>query len=81
MSDNINVEKLKKNIGDKLKSLRTENKKTQKDLATYLSTTQQVYSRYESGKNELPIKHLIALSKYYNISADDILGIDSNHDS
>ncbi len=41
-----------------------------KKLAAYLGTTQQVYSRYEKGENEIPVKHIIALCKYYNISAD-----------
>ena len=32
------------------------------------------YARYERGANEMPIRYLIALCKYYNISADYILG-------
>ncbi|PHU35858.1 hypothetical protein CSX01_04420 [Pseudobutyrivibrio ruminis] len=34
-----------------------------------------MYARYERGTNELPIHHLIALCKLYNISADYILGL------
>ncbi|MCG4815084.1 MAG: helix-turn-helix transcriptional regulator [Agathobacter rectalis] len=34
-----------------------------------------MYARYERGANELPIHHLLALCKYYNVSADYILGL------
>lgn len=33
-----------------------------------------MYARYERGANELPIRHLIALCEYYNVSADYLLG-------
>ena len=59
---------------DRIKELREDNDLTQKDIASYLNTTQQVYSRYEKGLNEIPIRHIIALSKYYNVSCDYILG-------
>ena len=36
---------------------------------------EQVYSRYEKGINELPIRHLKTLCLYYNVSADYILGL------
>ena len=35
------------------------------------------YARYERGANELPIRHLISLCKYYDVSADYILGLSS----
>lgn len=58
-----------------LKELREERKLKQSDVAVALGTTQQVYSRYENGINELPIRHLITLCLFYHISADFILGI------
>ena len=57
-----------------IKDLREDNDLTQKDVATYLNTTQQVYSRYEKGLNEIPVRHIIALSKFYKVSCDYILG-------
>jgi len=33
-----------------------------------------MYARYERGANEMPIRHLIALCKFYNVSADYLLG-------
>ena len=45
------------------------------EIAYHLGTTQQVYSRYEKGINEMPIRYVIALSQFYHVSADYILGL------
>jgi len=58
---------------DIIKELREDRDLTQADIAKLLGTTQQVYSRYEKGENEMPIRHLITLCKFYNVSADYIL--------
>ena len=58
---------------DIIKELREDCDMTQADVARLLGTTQQVYSRYEKGENEMPIRHLITLCKIYNVSADYIL--------
>lgn len=58
----------------RLYNLRIDNDLYQKDLANRLGISQQYYSEYEKGKRELPIRHLIELCKYYNVSADYILG-------
>lgn len=61
-----------------IRDLREDSDKTQKEVADYLGTTQQVYSRYEKGENEIPLRHIISLCKYYNVSADYILGLSEN---
>lgn len=61
-----------------IRDLREDSDKTQKEVADYLGTTQQVYSRYEKGENEIPVRHIISLCKYYNVSADYILGLSEN---
>lgn len=61
-----------------IRDLREDSDKTQKEVADYLGTTQQVYSRYEKGENEIPVRHIISLCKYYNVSADYILGLNEN---
>ncbi len=58
-----------------LRELREDRDLTQSDIAKVLNTTQQVYSRYEKGINEIPIRHIIKLCKFYSISADYILGL------
>lgn len=57
------------------RDLREDNDKTQQEIATYLGTSQTMYARYERGANELPLRHFIALCKYYNVSADYVLGL------
>ncbi|RPF47438.1 helix-turn-helix protein [Hydrogenoanaerobacterium saccharovorans] len=58
-----------------LRELREDNDLKQEAIAKVLGTTQEVYSRYENGINELPICHLVTLCKFYNVSADYILGL------
>ena len=67
-----------KNYNDIIRGLREDNDLTQKEIADILQTTQQVYSRYEQGINEMPIRHLITLCKFYNVSSDYILGLSNN---
>ena len=57
------------------KELRINRELTQADMAKILNTTQQVYSRYEKGENELPIRHLITLCRFFDVSADYILSL------
>ena len=58
---------------NKLRGLREDNDLTQKQVADVLGTSQTMYARYERGANELPIRHLITLCKFYNVSADYLL--------
>lgn len=63
------------NYSQRLRALREDNDKTQKEIAVVLKTTQQYYGQYEIGNRPLHIDHLITLCKYYNVSADYILGL------
>jgi transcriptional regulator with XRE-family HTH domain len=58
-----------------LRDLREDSDKTQTEIAEYLGTSQTMYARYERGANEMPLRHFVALCKYYNVSADYLLGI------
>ena len=57
----------------RIKDLREDHDKLQKDIAEILGISQQYYSEYESGKRTIPIQHLITLAKYYNVSIDYIV--------
>ena len=59
----------------RLRQLREDHDKTQQEIADILGTSQTMYARYERGANEMPIRHLIALCRYYRVSADYILGL------
>jgi transcriptional regulator with XRE-family HTH domain len=63
-----------------IRDLRQDADKTQTQIANVLGTSQTMYARYERGANELPIHHLLSLSKYYGVSSDYILGL-SNKDN
>jgi len=58
-----------------LRALREDSDKTQREIAELLGTSQTMYARYERGANELPIRHLITLCRYYRVSADLVLGL------
>ncbi len=59
----------------RIRDLREDHDKTQQEIADYLGTSQTMYARYERGANEMPIRHLIALCRFYHVSADYILGL------
>lgn len=63
-----------------LRELREDRDYKQADIAAVLGTTQQVYSRYENGVNEMPIRHLRRLCQYYHVSADYVLSLPSRPD-
>ncbi len=59
---------------DRLRGLREDNDLTQSQVAAFLGTSQTMYARYERGANEMPLRHLVALCRLYNVSADYLLG-------
>ena len=58
-----------------IRDLREDADKTQTEIAQVLGTSQTMYARYERGANELPIRHLVTLCRYYGVSADYLLGL------
>ncbi len=59
----------------RIRDLREENDKTQRELAEILHCSQQVYSNYELGQRDIPTDILIKLALYYGVSTDYILGL------
>ena len=59
----------------RLYDLRIDNDLRQEDIAKILKISGQAYGMYENGKRGLPIEALITLCKFYNVSADYILGL------
>ena len=62
---------------DLIKETRRKHKISQKQMAELLKTTQQQYSKYENMQQEMPIRHLITICEYFNISADWLLGLNN----
>ena len=59
----------------RIRDLREDRDKTQREIAQVLGTSQTMYARYERGANELPVRHLLKLCEYYQVSADYVLGL------
>ena len=60
---------------ERIRQLREDHDKTQREIAEYLGINQTVYSRYETGRNDMKPFQIIALCEYYKVSADYILGL------
>ena len=59
----------------RIRYLRIDHDKSQAQIAIILGTTKNQVGKYERGEQEMPLKHLITLCNYYNVSADYILGL------
>lgn len=59
----------------RLKELREESNKTQKEVAEFLNIQQNTYSQYENGQRQISIDFLIKLANFYQVSVDYILNI------
>lgn len=62
------------NYVQRIRDLREDKDLKQSDVAIILKTARNYYGEYERGTRPLPIEHLITLCRYYNVSADYILG-------
>ena len=60
---------------DRIRGLREDRDLTQSEIARVLGTTQQQYSKIETGRSDISGDKLRRLSVFYNISADYILGL------
>lgn len=68
---------MRKNYVIMMRELREDHDLRQKEVAAYLKIDQRVYSRYETGRNALPIEKAISLCEFYQVSADYFLGLDT----
>lgn len=59
----------------RIRELREDSDKTQREIAEYLGTPYQYYAVYEKGGSEISFERAIALAKYYNVSLDYIAGL------
>lgn len=59
----------------RIRDLREDRDLTQRELAKILKTTQQQYSKIETGKSDITGEKLKLLAEFYNVSADYLLGL------
>ena len=74
-STNVRNEKkeTKISLGEALKTYRTNCKMTQEFVAESLGVSRQAVSKWENGTSDPSTSNLLALSKLYGISAEEIL--------
>ena len=58
----------------RVRDLREDHDKTQKDIAALLNMQLTVYQRYERGERELPLWAAIKLADYYRVTLDYLVG-------
>ena len=62
----------------RIKNLREDRDLTQAQVGKVLCKSQQGYNHIEAGRAELKIDDLIALCKFYNLTADYLIGLSDN---
>ncbi len=63
------------NYRERIRNVREDRDLTQAQVGKVLHKSQQGYSHIESGRAELKIEDLILLCKFYNLSADYLIGL------
>lgn len=66
-------EKTQVRIRLRIKNLRLDNNKSQKELAKYLKINLSTYNKYEKGSRKLSNEVVKKLAEYYNVSVSDIV--------
>ena len=66
------------NIGNKIKTLREKKGLTQLELSKDLNVVRQTVAQWENQERDLKTGAIISLSKYFNVSADYLLGLTEN---
>lgn len=59
----------------RIRNLRIDHDKSQAQIAAVLGTSKNQVGKYERGEQEMPIKHLLTICNYYEVSADYVLGL------
>ena len=60
---------------NRIRDLREDRDLTQTEIAKVIQTTQQQYSKIETGRADISGEKIKRLAEFYNISADYILGL------
>lgn len=63
-------------VNKSITKIRKEKGYSQTEIAELLKTTQQQYSKYERGEQEIPVRHIKTLCEFYKVTANKLIGID-----
>lgn len=69
-------EPIRRQTGRRLKEARLSLRMTQAEAAAQLGMTQQQYCRFEKGEYEMNYEQLAAVCRFFDLSADYLLGLD-----
>lgn len=64
----------------RIRDLREDHDKKQREIAEYLFCDQSLYSKYERGIRPVPVEIIIKLAQLYGTSTDYILGLTDRPD-
>ncbi|MCQ2468589.1 MAG: helix-turn-helix transcriptional regulator [Ruminococcus sp.] len=59
----------------RIRNLREDSDRTQREVSEYLFCDQSLYSKYERGVRDVPVDVVIKLAELYGTSTDYILGL------
>ena len=59
----------------RIRDLREDSDRTQREVSEYLYCDQSLYSKYERGIRDVPVSVVIKLAQLYGTSTDYILGL------
>ena len=62
----------------RIRDLREDSDLTQKQIAEHPMCDQSLYSKYERGERELPLKTAVSLAQFYKTSVDYLVGLTDN---
>ena len=68
-----------KELRELLRDLREDHDLKQKEVARYLNVSQQTYSNYERGRRDIPVRVVVELAKYYKVSTDYLLNVETDY--
>ena len=60
---------------ERIRNIREDSDLTQAEVGRLLNKSQQGYNHIEAGRAELKIDDLIKLCRFYNLSADYLIGL------
>ena len=65
----------------RLRNIREDRDLTQSEIGALLNKSQQGYNHIEAGRAELKIEDLVKLCRFYDLSADYIVGLSNKPES
>ena len=81
VSEQMRGETLRLDYRRRIRNVREDRDYTQEQIGKLLHKSQQGYNHIEAGRAELKIEDLIILCRFYDLSADDLIGLKDEPES